>query len=164
MKWITGQHSCSIWWQLLLVFLLAALARPLVLHSAETTYATPPIAGVWMKTSPSLAEMRQAQTQPKKKSNLGFNPCSCISFVRWKSGINVGPVGVAKKHPVNTQEPIVGAIMILNGKTTGHALFVEEVREDDVVASDCNSDNKCKCGTQIIKKDDQRIKGFYVQI
>lgn len=113
--------------------------------------------------APTLEELKKPvrTSKVRPKNDLGYDPCSCVSFARWKTGINVGSIGVAKNHPVNSNRPIVGAIIVLYGGSTGHMGVVENFTDTIVTFNDCNNDYKCSCGIRTIDLTDKSIKGYY---
>lgn len=148
-------------------FLLAVLlfwcVQSQSLAHAEYEYPQP-VYGVWIKYTVEKP-VKQANSQKSRigsnKTGLGYNPCSCVSYARWRTGINVGSIGVAAKHPVNSETPSVGAIIVLHSKPDGHLGAVESFTDTTVTFSDCNQDFKCKCGTRTYQLTDSRIVGYY---
>jgi len=142
-------------------FLLAVLlfwcVQSQSLAHAEYEYPQP-VYGVWIKYTVDKP-VKQANSNNTGRGK--YNPCSCVSYSRWRTGINVGSIGVAANHPVNSKTPSVGAIIVLHSKPDGHLGAVESFTDTTVTFSDCNQDFKCKCGTRTYSLTDSRIVGYY---
>jgi hypothetical protein len=99
--------------------------------------------------------------KPKSKA---YNPCSCVSYARWLTGINVGTIKVAKNHPVNSQTPIVGSLVVFgaNKKSpAGHLAVVIAVNGDKMTIKESNW-HYCHEGQRVIPIKEPDIKGFYI--
>ena len=114
-------------------------------------------------TAPYTVEKPYTVSRPKYSAPRGYDPCSCVSYARWRTGINVGSVGTASRHPVNSDVPRVGGLIILYDRQAGHAGAVENVNGEEITYSDCNEDYHCKCGKRTILLSDSKIKGFYYE-
>lgn len=105
---------------------------------------------------------------PKKKAprrnpapQKGYDPCSCVSYARYASGINVGRIGYAINHPVNSPTPRVGGLVVTyEGRKTGHIAAITAVSGDTFTITEANY-IRCQVGTRTLKIGDPRIKGFY---
>jgi hypothetical protein len=128
--------------------------------------------GPRLPDGPSLAELQKPQPKPQKRINkidskprlkapTGFTPCSCVSYARFITGINVGPIGVARNHPVNSSVPIIGAIMITYESRAGHASVVISFDDKFVYVNEANY-SSCKVTyNRAIPIDSEVIKGYY---
>lgn len=114
-------------------------------------------------------EWLQKREAERKAAPKGYNPCSCVSYAKYRSGINVGPVGRAKNHPVNQKYPSVGAIAIFSissgyYKNTGHAAVVESVDLEGFTFTVSEANYiPCKTTTRKIPLDDPTVIGYYFQ-
>jgi hypothetical protein len=114
----------------------------------------------WLKeqAKPKIALKRHSVAlQP---SPSGYNVCSCVSFARWKTGINVGSIGVARNHPVNSHTPSVGAIVVTYESYAGHLAVVTAVDGQYISVIEANHIH-CQVGTRTIRIDSPLIKGYY---
>lgn len=101
------------------------------------------------------------QAKPKSQTKgYGFNPCSCVSYARYKTGINVGPIGVARNHPVNSIVPVVGGLAVFGGSSTGHLVAVVALGPETFRIAEYNH-VPCKYSERDIRYDDPLLKGFY---
>jgi hypothetical protein len=101
------------------------------------------------------------------KAALPYNPCSCVSYAKWLSGINVGSVGAAKNHPINSTMPVVGGLIVFKAgigmSQLGHLAVVIAV-DGNLITTKGGNEQSCVAGT--IRHYDMgvdyiRIKGFY---
>lgn len=118
----------------------------------------------------ALHASRQRPTVVKNKANS--LRCYCLAYAKAVSGINIGSVGYAAWHPVNTQVPTVGAIIFLNegynvwdrrlqrNVFTGHAGVVTAVTDTTITIVEANY-SPCKVGNRTLKRNYFRIRGFY---
>lgn len=102
----------------------------------------------------------KARTQRVVQST-GYNACSCVSYARWKSGIFTGRIGVARRHPINSNVPTVGAIVVTNESKAGHVGVVISVEGETFTITEANY-SRCKVGTRTLSINSKVIKGFYV--
>ena len=109
---------------------------------------------VQIKREPVETKLAQS---PQK--SYGYNPCNCVSFARWKTGIDVGIIGVAGNHPVNSINPIVGGYVIFKGNP-GHIAVVTSVDNDFITIEEANY-KPCAYGTRTINLNQSNIKGYY---
>lgn len=114
-----------------------------------------------IQTTPAYVKTPDEPKPTKKVKQVGYDPCNCVSWARYRTGINVGSIGVAKNHPINSDKPSVGAIIVMHSKPVGHLGAVESFTDTTVTYSDCNNDYKCGCGKATISLEDKRIIGFY---
>ena len=124
-----------------LLLLLFVISRPLA--ASETAgYVTgdsKPQEVAFLQPDPVAAEQLYQQWLDSKKNKIpSYNICSCVSYAKWKSGINVGSIGVALNHPVNSDTPNVGAIVVqkidsAGYRNTGHLSVVEKVNDDGTI-------------------------------
>lgn len=114
----------------------------------------------YLEADPVVVEKLYRQWFSEKPKQGNFNPCSCVSYAKWKSGINVGSIGAAKNHPINSKEPKVGGLVILRESAFGHLAEVSQVWEETIVISESNH-IPCKTGTREINRNDNKIIGYY---
>lgn len=96
-------------------------------------------------------------------SNLPYYPCSCVSYARWYSGINVGPIGYAMYHPVNSDVPTVGALVVFMASRNspfGHLASVTAFTDSTITITESNH-IPCAVGTRTISRFQTNIKGYY---
>lgn len=126
---------------------------------------------------PAKAIIAKAEQKAKqkalliKKASLGatlpYNPCSCVSYAKWLSGINVGSVGAAKNHPVNSQVPMVGGLVVFKagiGMSQNGHLAVVIVTDGNLFTTKGANEESCVAGTihhYDLGVDYIKIKGFY---
>lgn len=106
------------------------------------------------------------KTKPKPRAervvqSKGYDPCSCVSYSRWKSGIYTGRIGVARRHPINATKPTVGAIVVTNESRAGHVGVVISVEGETFTITEANY-SRCRVGTRTLSINSKVIKGFYV--
>ena len=130
--------------------------------SATTQYTQTNEENVYLEANPAQAEeLYQEWFQTQKQKEVGYyNPCSCVSYAKWKSGIDVGSIKLAKNHPIDSQSPIVGAIVVFNLSPAGHLAVVTEVFTDTIVIAEANY-SPCRVGTREVSRDDPTILGYY---
>lgn len=103
----------------------------------------------------------KAVVAPKIKA---YNPCSCVSYAKWLSGINVGIIGMAKNHPINSQTPQIGSLVVFAGNSkspAGHLAVVIAINGNQLTIKESNWIH-CQQGQRVIPSDEPDIKGFYV--
>ena len=93
---------------------------------------------------------------------VSYDPCSCVSTARALTGINVGPIGLAKNHPINTDTPIIGGIVITTESYAGHLATVTGIDENYIYVTDGNY-VPCAVTKRKIKRDDPVIRGYFWQ-
>lgn len=98
--------------------------------------------------------------KPTLTKGVSFNPCSCVSAVRAFSGIDVGPIGYARNHPINTDWPITGGIVILDEGYFGHTAFVTKVDDEFIYIKESNF-IPCTVGERKLRRDYSKILGYY---
>ena len=90
----------------------------------------------------------------------GYDKCNCVSYARWKTGMNVGPIGVAGNHPVNSSKPLIGGYVIFNGYP-GHMSVVTALDGDFITIEEANY-TPCEYGTRTIDVTQFDIKGYFI--
>lgn len=107
---------------------------------------------------------QQWLTKPKTQSlkkPADYNPCSCVSYARWRSGINVGSIGVARNHPVNSQTPSIGAIAITYESSAGHLSYIVDMDDTYIYVDEANY-TRCRVTyRRAIPINSKLIKGYY---
>lgn len=99
----------------------------------------------------------QTQYVPGLSKSAYYN---CVDFVRFKGNVARG-FGQAKRHPINTSVPSVGATVVTYEGAIGHVAFVKEVHTDYIVIEETNyirgwyTQRKLPIGSKV-------IKGYYV--
>ncbi|HEX9503635.1 MAG TPA: hypothetical protein VF974_04925 [Patescibacteria group bacterium] len=84
----------------------------------------------------------EAKRARQTKSNSEYN-CSCVEYVRFRSGINVGPIGVARNHPVNSVVPVSGGLVVFRWKNLGHMGYVTWTDGVNFLYDEGNADGHC---------------------
>lgn len=114
----------------------------------------------WEAFEKREANKKAALKNPK--NNYGFDPCSCVSYVRYITGINTGTIVYAKNHPVNSKIPTKGAIVVFYGGVAGHLALVLEVYPDGSFLVTESNFIRCTVGQRVITNF-SNIKGYYIQ-
>jgi hypothetical protein len=97
----------------------------------------------------------------KVKTALAFDPCNCMSYVKYKTGGHtVRGVGYARNHPVNSSTCTVGAIIVTYESRMGHVGIVNKCDEKFVTIDDYNY-NHCKPSIRPLALNSPLIKGYY---
>jgi len=86
--------------------------------------------------------------------------CSCVLFARARSGINVGRIGLAKNHPINSREPKPGSIVVTKESSAGHVAYVTAVTDTEIVIEEANY-HRCQKGTRTLSKTSSVIRGYF---
>ncbi len=94
----------------------------------------------------------------RKKVNSDY--CSCVDTARALSGINVGPIGYAKNHPINSNTPNVGAIIVTSESYYGHLGVVIAINGDTLTIQEGNY-FKCQLSSRKISTNYDKIIGYY---
>ncbi len=105
---------------------------------------------------------RKVATAYKAYKTTGYNACSCVLAARAKSGINVGPIGFARNHPINNYNPQVGAVIITNESKAGHVGVVIAVQGEAITIWEGNY-RPCQISTRTISQNNPVIRGYYIQ-
>ncbi len=103
------------------------------------------------------------KSKPKTKvyKPVDYNPCSCVSYARWRSGINTGPIGVARNHKVNSQIPKVGALAVTYESSAGHLSYVVAIDANYIYVDEANY-SRCRVTyNRAIPRNSKVIKGYY---
>lgn len=100
--------------------------------------------------------------RPPIKPKGTFNPCNCWSYVKYKRGGEM-PLGygAAKNYPINSQIPIVGAIIITYESNAGHMGIVSAITDNKVVIDDYNYEH-CAHTVRELPIDSSIIKGYII--
>ncbi len=183
----------SIKWALICLFAILPLIKPTIIYAKHTESPNlyfPINQPIELPESAKLAIAKaQAEQEalakqkalqvalkakkPPTNARLPYDPCSCISYAKWLSGINVGSMSLfgpgigAKNHPTNSQVPVVGGLVIFKGgvgmSNNGHAATVIEVDGNKFTTKGGN-EVSCVVGTirhYDLGVDYVKIKGFY---
>ncbi len=102
----------------------------------------------------------QEAVKARQRKGYEFNTCSCVSYARYATGINVGPIGLAKNHPVNSSSPVVGGLVITYESWTGHMGVVTELKEQTFRMQEYNY-FPCQYSERELPYNYKLIKGFY---
>lgn len=121
-------------------------------------------------------QAKQKALMAKKASPkvvLPYDPCSCVSYAKWLSGINVGSMSLygagigAKNHPVNSATPVVGGLAVFKSgvgmSSSGHLAVVIDVQGNLITTKGAN-EISCVAGTishYDLGLDYWKFKGFY---
>jgi len=155
------------------ILLLIALLCWLIPYPASANIKHEPlIFSEWSLTEPAYVtrpyyeEFRQA---PPKKTpptwtngtvSNGYNPCSCVSFAKYKTGYTAS-VGNARNWPVNTTTQI-GAVVVTYESAAGHVGIVTDVQDGYIIISEANY-SRCKVTHgRRLPVGSNLIKGFYL--
>jgi len=97
-----------------------------------------------------------------------FNPCSCLSYVKYKRGITeiLGtPKRVAQgKTSLTAYEwlsPTEGLIVILSEGPVWHVAYIEEVYDDGTMLISEANYLSCKRKTRVISQNDEDIIAYF---
>jgi surface antigen len=124
------------------------------------TKSTPETKNVTKTKSGDKAAMSKGSGTSKNVSPISNNYCSCVTFAKAKSGINVGPIGVARNHPINKQDPDIGAIVVLREGPVGHVAVVTHETSTHITIDEANY-QPCKRSSRVLDKNYTNIRGFY---
>ena len=91
----------------------------------------------------------------------GFNVCSCVSYARWRSGIDVGSIGVARNHPVNSKTPSVGAIVVTYESGAGHLAYVVNFDDQFIYLDEANYSKCSVTHNRALSINSRLIKGYF---
>lgn len=107
---------------------------------------------------------RDEALKSRKRSYLGYNPCSCVSFAKSRTGYNK-PVGNAKNWPVNALFPTLGSVVVINtGRyEPGHVAIIIGFEGNDMILEEANYVNCKYTSGRRLKIDDPSIIGFYIE-
>lgn len=94
-----------------------------------------------------------------KKRNVSFDPCSCVSYAKAKTGFSQ-VVGYAKNWPINSAYPTKGGVVVTAEGFYGHVAYITEVYEDSFKVTEANF-TKCSVTTRTIQLTNSNIIGFY---
>jgi surface antigen len=118
----------------------------------------------WQKAQAEAKKPRSVAKTASKGVSTGYDVCSCVSYMRWRTGINVGSIGNARNHPVNSQTPKVGAIIVTYESARGHVGVVGSWDENYVyLESEANYSRCSLTKGRAIPIHSKVIKGYYVQ-
>lgn len=139
---------------------------PTLEDAQQVTLVAPPDNTVVDLLTTDWEKQQKAKTVLKAKSAL-YSACSCVSYARWLSGINVpipkrggNKIGWAIDHPVNSQIPKVGGIAILNIGAYGHLVVVVAINDGFMTIKESNY-SRCGLTTRVIPINDPAIVGYY---
>jgi hypothetical protein len=152
----------------LVIFAVGVLAMGMGIAVKKTTSATIPYVQPkqeFLEPNPEQVDVLYQEwlkeQEIKKRKQVGkFDPCSCVSYARWKSGINVGPIGKAKNHPIDSDTPTVGGLVITNESGAGHLAVIKQVWAETIVVDESNY-VPCKVSSREIRRDSPSIIGYY---
>ena len=120
---------------------------------------TPAPEGFAIYTPPPI--IRQIKPRTYAVKDLGFNPCSCISFLKYKSGISQDvPIGNAWDIRPNTKTPKVGA-WVLTYEGQGHAALLINWSEEHYTVEDFNFIS-CAKSVRTLNRNSPVIKGLFL--
>lgn len=85
----------------------------------------------------------QVPKKPVMAPHSGFNSCSCVSYARFKSGLNIKTVnGLAKSIPINSKTPAASGLVVTYESSAGHiALYT---LKDNILILDESNYSTCK--------------------
>jgi hypothetical protein len=113
-----------------------------------------------VKRTATTNKSTNLRTYSKSPRPTGFSACSCVSYAKWKTGINVGSIGYAKRHPINHSTPVVGAIGVMryNASASGHLFAVGAIEGNRMLISEANW-SRCRVTSRWVAID--YGEGFY---
>ena len=95
------------------------------------------------------------------KSRLGYDPCSCVSFVKFVTGYTE-PVGNARNWPKVLSLPFVGGVVITNESPAGHVAVITHVDIDNETITIVETNYKpCQKGTRELNINSPKILGYW---
>lgn len=109
----------------------------------------------WLKSKQSKKSIK------KLAPPTGYDACSCVSYARWRSGINVGSIGQAKNHPINSQTPTVGALVITSESEAGHLAVVSALDDMFIYLDEANYSSCRVTISRPLLRTSSLIKGYY---
>lgn len=101
-----------------------------------------------------------APISPPKAKFGPYDVCSCVSYIRWLTGIKFDPIKYAKNLPINAKTPQIGGIVVLNDSFAGHLAEVIQISVDNFTVKEANYYH-CALSTRIISINAPDIMGFY---
>lgn len=109
----------------------------------------------WLKAKQPKKQLSTA-TQP-----ANYNPCNCVSYTSWRSGRVVRSIGVARNHPVTTQTPFIGAIVVTYESGAGHLSYLVGMDDNFIYVDEANY-SRCRVTyNRAIPISSKLIKGYY---
>lgn len=84
---------------------------------------------------PKPKQRRTLKTTPQGIEVIGYSKENCVQFAKRITGIS-RPLGNGARKGINTHTPQVGAIASEKGRI--HAVVVESIKEDGIVAIEAN--------------------------
>jgi surface antigen len=137
----------------------------------ENEQATKPTKPKPTKPTPKVvAKTPTTSPKPVKKAPTGVvvstdgtitNLCSCVTFAKQRSGINVGSIGVARNHPINSQTPKVGGIVVLREGKVGHVAVVIGVENGSIILDEANYVHCHRTTGRTLPLDSPDIRGYF---
>lgn len=121
----------------------------------------------FLEADPVAADTLYQNWLDAKRNKISrYDICSCVSYAKYKSGINVGSIGAAKNHPINSNLPAVGAIVVMNVNSqgaynTGHLGVVLSFTENSVTITEANYVH-CAISTRTMALSDTSIRGYFI--
>jgi hypothetical protein len=86
--------------------------------------------------------------------------CSCVEYAQWYLGINLPPMGVASKWPVNSSQPVIGGVVVLSGGSAGHVAVILDFTAINLFVTEGNVPT-CSTGNRTISRSDTNIIGYW---
>ena len=145
----TLQAHIGVSLKYLWIILIPSVLLPNIAIAQPSTeeYLNPPVTVLPIQT-----------VQKPKPKPLGYNPCSCVSYTKYRTGFTQS-VGNAKNWPRNTDSPLPGGVVVFGG-TVGHVMYIERVEGTTIYISDSNN-TPCKLTHRTIQTTDSRILGYW---
>lgn len=113
----------------------------------------------WQKRKEDQERLLKASVN----SRLGYDPCSCVSFVKFVTGYKE-PVGNARNWPKVLLLPFVGGVVITNESPAGHVAVITQVDFDNETITIVETNYKpCKKGTRTLSMNSPKILGYWKQ-
>lgn len=100
--------------------------------------------------------------QTRRAIPNGYNPCSCVSWAKYKTGFSQS-IGAAHNWPVNSDQPAEGAVIITYESGLGHVGIVSHW--DDTYVYLGSEANFTRCRISYGRKlpiNSKVIKGYWI--
>lgn len=98
-------------------------------------------------------KVKMVQSQPSSF-------CSCVTYARYKSGINTGSVGYARNWPINSVTPRPGGVVVTREGRVGHVGVVTSVNDNSINIIEANY-VRCRLTERTLPLNSSVIRGYY---
>ncbi len=97
--------------------------------------------------------------QEQNHKTAAFDSCSCVTFAKSETGFTEA-IGYAKNWPINSEQPVIGGVVIFREGLAGHVAYIQNLAGDQIFIKEANY-LPCKQTTRIININDPDILGFW---